>query len=48
MAAFKFSRYLVDIGTLQNYAAAQTSWPGLGESLREKAQRRLNVAGSDI
>jgi mannose-1-phosphate guanylyltransferase len=29
MAAFKISRYLLDIGTLQNYAAAQSSWPGL-------------------
>jgi mannose-1-phosphate guanylyltransferase len=34
MAAFKFSRYLVDIGTLQNYAAAQFSWPGLRERLK--------------
>jgi mannose-1-phosphate guanylyltransferase len=34
MAAFKISRYLVDIGTLQNYAAAQSSWPGLRERLK--------------
>ncbi|MCU1286031.1 MAG: Nucleotidyl transferase [Acidobacteriales bacterium] len=31
MTAYKFSQYLVDIGTLQNYGAAQSSWPGLGE-----------------
>lgn len=30
MAAFKISGFLLDIGTLNNYNAAQTSWPGLG------------------
>jgi mannose-1-phosphate guanylyltransferase len=30
MAAFKISGFLLDIGTLKNYEAAQTSWPGLG------------------
>jgi mannose-1-phosphate guanylyltransferase len=29
MAAFPISSFLLDIGTLQNYNAAQTSWPGL-------------------
>jgi mannose-1-phosphate guanylyltransferase len=31
MAAFKISGYLLDIGTLQSYAAAQSTWPGLGK-----------------
>jgi mannose-1-phosphate guanylyltransferase len=30
MAAFRISGFLLDIGTLNNYKAAQTSWPGLG------------------
>jgi len=30
MAAFKITGYLLDIGTLQNYEAAQSTWPGLG------------------
>lgn len=30
MAAYKISGFLLDIGTLNNYNAAQTSWPGLG------------------
>ncbi len=30
MAAFRISGFLLDIGTLNNYNAAQTSWPGLG------------------
>jgi mannose-1-phosphate guanylyltransferase len=29
MAAFEISDYLVDVGTLESYTAAQTSWPGL-------------------
>lgn len=29
MAAWKISEFLIDIGTKQNYAAAQQSWPGL-------------------
>src|SRR5579864_1362759 len=28
MAAYKITRYLLDIGTPENYAAAQSSWPG--------------------
>jgi mannose-1-phosphate guanylyltransferase len=32
MAAFKISGYLMDIGTLQNYEAAQSSWPGLNST----------------
>jgi mannose-1-phosphate guanylyltransferase len=28
-AAFEISDYLVDVGTLESYTAAQTSWPGL-------------------
>ena len=28
MAAYPISSYLLDIGTLANYAAAQSSWPG--------------------
>src|SRR5215472_8329400 len=31
MAACKISSYLLDIGTLPNYTAAQSSWPGLGQ-----------------
>jgi mannose-1-phosphate guanylyltransferase len=30
MAAYEISAFLLDIGTLNNYNAAQTSWPGLG------------------
>jgi mannose-1-phosphate guanylyltransferase len=29
MAAYKISEYLLDIGTMSNYQAAQQSWPGL-------------------
>jgi len=29
MLAYPISDYLVDIGTLENYHAAQTNWPGL-------------------
>ena len=29
MLAYPISDYLLDIGTLENYQAAQTSWPGL-------------------
>ncbi|HET8888989.1 MAG TPA: nucleotidyltransferase family protein [Candidatus Angelobacter sp.] len=29
MAGYKISEYLLDIGTLENYQAAQRSWPGL-------------------
>jgi NDP-sugar pyrophosphorylase family protein len=29
-AAYRISEYLLDIGTLNNYTRAQTSWPGLG------------------
>jgi mannose-1-phosphate guanylyltransferase len=29
MLAYPISEYLLDIGTLENYQAAQTSWPGL-------------------
>jgi len=29
MAAYKISEYLLDIGTLEQYQAAQESWPGL-------------------
>ena len=32
MAAFKIPGYLVDIGTLNSYSAAQSSWPGLGRT----------------
>ena len=31
MVAYPFKDYLVDIGTLENYRLAQTSWPGLAE-----------------
>ncbi|HSM85416.1 MAG TPA: nucleotidyltransferase family protein [Candidatus Limnocylindrales bacterium] len=30
MSAYKISGFLLDIGTLNNYTAAQSSWPGLG------------------
>jgi mannose-1-phosphate guanylyltransferase len=30
MAAYRISAFLLDIGTLQTYRAAQSSWPGLG------------------
>jgi mannose-1-phosphate guanylyltransferase len=33
MAAYKISEYLLDIGTLSNYQAAQKSWPGLAHTL---------------
>jgi mannose-1-phosphate guanylyltransferase len=29
MAAYRMSSYLMDVGTLKNYRAAQESWPGL-------------------
>jgi mannose-1-phosphate guanylyltransferase len=29
MAAYAVEEYLIDIGTMQNYCAAQESWPGL-------------------
>jgi NDP-sugar pyrophosphorylase family protein len=29
MLAYPISEYLLDIGTLENYQAAQTGWPGL-------------------
>jgi len=29
MLAYPISDYLLDIGTLENYQAAQTGWPGL-------------------
>lgn len=32
MAAYRITGYLLDIGTLNSYAAAQTSWPGLGRT----------------
>jgi mannose-1-phosphate guanylyltransferase len=35
MTGFKISGYLLDIGTLQSYSAAQSSWPGLGENTKE-------------
>jgi mannose-1-phosphate guanylyltransferase len=28
MAAYRIREYLLDIGTLNNYTAAQSSWPG--------------------
>ncbi|HEY6253438.1 MAG TPA: nucleotidyltransferase family protein [Candidatus Angelobacter sp.] len=31
MTAYRITDYLLDIGTPENYAAAQTSWPGLVE-----------------
>jgi NDP-sugar pyrophosphorylase family protein len=38
MAAYKVSEYLSDIGTLENYQAAQKFWPGLVET--QQAGRR--------
>jgi mannose-1-phosphate guanylyltransferase len=38
MAAYKLSEYLSDIGTLENYQAAQKFWPGLAET--QQAGRR--------
>jgi mannose-1-phosphate guanylyltransferase len=35
MCARPIADFLVDIGTLESYRAAQTSWPGLGHSQRE-------------
>jgi mannose-1-phosphate guanylyltransferase len=32
MAGYRISEYLIDIGTLENYQAAQRSWPGLARS----------------
>lgn len=34
MAAYKSSIYILDIGTLENYQAAQKSWPGLAYASR--------------
>ncbi len=34
MAAYKISEYLLDIGTLSNYQAAQKTWPGLTQTQR--------------
>ncbi len=34
MLAYPISDYLVDIGTLDRYRAAQTNWPGLHETTR--------------
>lgn len=35
MRAFPIPEFLMDIGTLENYHAAQTTWPGLGGSRTE-------------
>ena len=35
MAAYPIPGFILDIGTLENYQAAQSSWPGLGEELKE-------------
>lgn len=32
MAGYRISEYLIDIGTPENYQAAQQSWPGLARS----------------
>jgi mannose-1-phosphate guanylyltransferase len=32
MAAYRVSEYLMDVGTLSNYQAAQESWPGLAQA----------------
>lgn len=32
MAGYRISEYLIDIGTLENYQAAQRSWPGRARS----------------
>jgi len=32
MAGYRISEYLIDSGTLENYQAAQRSWPGLARS----------------
>ncbi len=37
MTAYKIPDYLLDIGTLSNYRAAQSSWPGLREMPRRAA-----------
>jgi hypothetical protein len=29
MRAYFLNGYVIDIGTIENYRAAQTSWPGL-------------------
>ena len=34
MAGYRISEYLIDIGTSENYQAAQRSWPGLTRSQR--------------
>jgi len=31
MLAYTISDYLVDIGTMENYRIAQTTWPGLSD-----------------
>jgi mannose-1-phosphate guanylyltransferase len=34
MAAYRIAEYLVDIGTLENYRAAQSTWPGVSLAQR--------------
>jgi mannose-1-phosphate guanylyltransferase len=43
MLAYPISEYLLDIGTMENYRAAQTTWPGLQEE-----PDRLYAASSHI
>jgi len=35
MMAYPISDYLIDIGTMENYSQAQTSWPGTYSNFRE-------------
>jgi mannose-1-phosphate guanylyltransferase len=39
MAAYKISEYLLDIGTLEQYQAAQDSWPGLAHGQQGEIDR---------
>ena len=40
MSAYRIPGYLLDIGTPQNYAAAQTSWPGLFQGRQPREDQR--------
>jgi NDP-sugar pyrophosphorylase family protein len=39
MAAYQISDFIVDIGTLETYQAAQHAWPGRSQSQRQGAVR---------
>jgi len=44
MAAYPIVDYLLDIGTLVNYEAAQSSWPGLGGNKRANSTQPIAIS----